>query len=168
MARTSSRSETSGTVHDRAVRLAARLWLPMLLLAWSAWRPRSGFGPAYSRTTARWPVGWLIPAVVLASAIAMAYGRRTHAISRPLCASSLFIAAMLAGAAFALYPLLLPSSNSIHPSLTTLNSLAPAYGLRIGIRWWSAGFVLAMTYAVWMYRSIGTKVDSLEPRPDHR
>jgi cytochrome d ubiquinol oxidase subunit II len=104
----------------------------------------------------------MIPALVLASAIAMAYGRRARRDLAAFAASSLFIAAILAGAAFALYPLVLPSSNSTYPSLTTVNALAPAYGLSVGLRWWTVGFVLAVTYVVWTYRSIGTNTDGTE------
>jgi cytochrome d ubiquinol oxidase subunit II len=104
----------------------------------------------------------MIPAIVLASAVAIAYGRRARRDLAAFVASSLFIAAILAGAAFALYPLLLPSSNSTYPSLTTVNALAPAYGLSVGLRWWTVGFLLAVTYVVWIYRTIGTKVDVAE------
>ena len=104
----------------------------------------------------------MIPAVVLASAVAMAYGRRARRDLAAFIASSVFIAALLAGVAFALYPLLLPSSNTIYPSLTAVNALAPAYGLAVGLRWWTVGFVLAVTYVVWIYRSIGTKVNGTE------
>jgi cytochrome d ubiquinol oxidase subunit II len=152
--------KTSGTLHDRAVRLATRLWPPMLILALVGMAATVWVRPGVLDNYRRWPIGWMIPAVVLVSAIAMAYGRRARRDLAAFIASSLFIAAMLAGAAFALYPLLLPSSNSTYPSLTAVNALAPAYGLSIGIRWWSAGFVLAITYVVWTYRSLGTKVDS--------
>jgi cytochrome d ubiquinol oxidase subunit II len=107
----------------------------------------------------RWPIGWMIPAIVLSSAIAMAYCRRARRHLAAFVASSLFIAALLGGAAFALYPLLLPSSNSTYPSLTTVNALAPAYGLSVGLRWWVVSFVLAVAYSVWTYRSIATKVE---------
>jgi cytochrome bd-type quinol oxidase subunit 2 len=69
------------------------------------------------------------------------------------------IAAMLGGAAFAMYPLLLPSSRDGIPSLTTTNTLAPPYGPTIGLRWWTIGFFLAVCYFVWTYRSIAAKVD---------
>ena len=95
--------KTSGTVHDRAVRLATRLWPPMLLLALVGLAATVWVRPGMLDNYRRWPIGWMIPAVVLASAIAMAYGRRVRRDLAAFVASSLFIAAMLAGAGFPLY-----------------------------------------------------------------
>jgi cytochrome d ubiquinol oxidase subunit II len=153
--------KTSGAIHDRAVRLAAWLAPPMLILSLVGLLATLKVRPGVLDNYARWPIGWMIPAIVLASAIAMAYYRRGRRDLAAFAASSLFIAAMLGGSAFALYPLLLPSSNSMYPSLTAANALAPAYGVSIGLRWWTAGFVLAVAYVAWLYRSIGTKVDGV-------
>jgi cytochrome d ubiquinol oxidase subunit II len=149
---------TSGTIHDRAGRLATRLWPAVVMLSLVGLLATVKVRPGVVDNYRRWPIGWVIPAIVLASAIAMAYGRRARRDLAAFVASSLFIAAMLAGAAFALFPLLLPSSNG-NPGLTAFNALAPAYGLSIGVRWWTAAFVLAVAYVVWMYRAIGTKLD---------
>ena len=158
---------TSGAVHGRAVRLSAWLWLPMLLLCLAGLTATISVRPGVLNNYARWPIGWVIPAIVATSAIAMPYCRRARRDVAAFVASSVFVAAMLGGVAFALYPVLLRSSNSTYPSLTTVNSLAPVYGLSIALRWWTVGFVLAITYAVWVYRSLGTKVDNPEPRHDH-
>jgi cytochrome bd ubiquinol oxidase subunit II len=152
--------KTSGVIHDRAVRLAAWLWVPVLLLSLVSLLATTQVRPGVLDNYVRWPIGWTIPAIVLASAIAMAYARRTRRDLAAFAASSLFIAAMLGGVAFALYPVLLPSSNSTYASLTAVNSLAPAYGLSIGLRWWTVGFVLAAAYVGWLYRSLGTRVDA--------
>jgi cytochrome d ubiquinol oxidase subunit II len=151
--------KTSGTVHDRAVRLATWLWPPMLVLSLVSVLATVKVRPDTLDNYTRWPIGWMIPAIVLTSAIAMAYCRRAQRHLTAFVASSLFIAAILGGAAFALYPLLLPSSNSTYPSLTTVNTLAPAYGLSVGLRWWAVAFVLAVAYSAWAYRSIATKVE---------
>jgi cytochrome d ubiquinol oxidase subunit II len=150
--------KTSGPIHDRAGRLATRLWPPMLVLSFVGLLATIKVRPSVVDNYRRWPIGWVIPAIVLAAALVMAYGRRARRDLAAFVASSLFIAAMLAGVAFALYPLLLPSSNS-NPSLTAVNALAPAYGLSVGLRWWTAAFVLAVAYVLWMYRAIAAKLD---------
>jgi cytochrome d ubiquinol oxidase subunit II len=150
---------TRGAVRDRAVRIANLFWGPMLGLSILGLVATLRVRPEVLDNYVRWPVGWLIPAGVVAAAIAMPYYRRTQRDLAAFLASSLFIALMLGGAAFALYPLLLPSSNAVHPGLTTLNTLAPAYGLSVGLRWWSIAFVLALGYFAWIYRSLGIKID---------
>jgi cytochrome d ubiquinol oxidase subunit II len=152
--------KTSGAVHDRAVRLAARLWLPTLALSVTALLATLTIRPGLLDNYTRWPAGWIIPAIVVASAVAMPLCRRARRDLAAFVASGLFIAAMLGGAAFALYPVLLPSSNTTYPSLTAIGTLAGPYGLSVGLRWWTAGFVLAVAYVVWIYRSLGAKVDA--------
>jgi cytochrome d ubiquinol oxidase subunit II len=62
---------------------------------------------------------------------------------------------MLGGAAYALYPTLLPSSNPDAPDITIHNAAAGAYSLTYGVIWWSIGMAIAVGYFVfvyWMFR----------------
>jgi cytochrome d ubiquinol oxidase subunit II len=151
---------TTAAVHDRAVRIALGAWVPTLVLSVVGVVGTLRVRPGVLDNYVRWPVGWLIPAGVVAAAVAMQYYRRQQRDLAAFAASSAFIALMLGGAAFALYPLMLPSSNAVHPGLTTVGTLAPAYGLSVGLRWWLIGFVLALGYFAWIYRSLGIKVDT--------
>ena len=76
-------------------------------------------------------------------------------------ASSLYIAGMLVGAVFALYPRVLPASTDPAYSLTIYNSAAGRHGLSVGFAWWTLGAVLALGYFVFIYRMFRGKV-SLE------
>jgi len=97
------------------------------------------------------PGAFAVPASVFLSLAGMAYflarGRDTAAF----LASSLYIAAMLSGAALALYPVLLPATTDPALSLTIYNSAAPRYGLAGGLAWWSIGIILALAYNVIVY-----------------
>jgi len=73
---------------------------------------------------------------------------------------------MLAGAAFAIYPTLLPSSTAPAYSLTIYNSAAGPYALSGGITWWTAGMAIAVGYFVFIYRMFRGKV-SLEAGGGH-
>jgi cytochrome d ubiquinol oxidase subunit II len=72
-------------------------------------------------------------------------------------ASSLYIVAMLAGAAFALYPVVLPARDSAY-DLTIYNTAAASHGLSVGLAWWTFGAVLAVAYFVFIYRMFRGKV----------
>ena len=72
-------------------------------------------------------------------------------------ASSLFIVAMLMGAAVALYPTVLPSRDH-HNDLTIANSAAASHGLKVGLIWWALAAVLAIAYFVFIYRKFAGKV----------
>ena len=66
--------------------------------------------------------------------------------------------AMLAGAAFATYPNLLPASTNSAYSLTIYNARTGDYSLRVGLIWWVAGMMLAVAYFVFLYTAFRGKV----------
>ena len=148
---------STGAIHDRTVRIATRLWPWMLALALITLGATLWVRPSMITNYIRWPAGWVIPGVAVASVIATSYYRRRGRDVAAFVGSSLFLSAMLGGVAFGLYPVLLPSSNSTNPSLTAINALAPSYGLRVGLRWWTIGFLLAVCYVIRTYWFIGTK-----------
>jgi cytochrome d ubiquinol oxidase subunit II len=65
---------------------------------------------------------------------------------------------MLGGAAFALFPVMLPSSIDAADSLTIMNSAAGDYALSAGVTWWAAGMAIAIGYFVFVYRMFRGKV----------
>ena len=73
-------------------------------------------------------------------------------------ASSVYLAMMLVGAVFALYPDVLPAMDPAY-SLTIENASAGNYGLSVGLIWWSIGIVIALGYFVYLFRTFAGKVD---------
>jgi cytochrome d ubiquinol oxidase subunit II len=73
-------------------------------------------------------------------------------------ASALYIVGMLVGAAFALYPVVLPSSSDPARNLTIYNTAAAHHGLTVGITWWILGMILASGYFVFLFRMFKGKV----------
>ena len=61
--------------------------------------------------------------------------------SWPSSASALYIVGMLVGAAFALYPVVLPASTDPALNLTIYNTAAGHHGLAVGLTWWILGMV---------------------------
>ena len=105
-----------------------------------------------------YPIGILVPLVVLASLAVMIWAAPKNKEKLAFVASSLYIAAMLVGAAFALYTVVLPASTDPSYSLTIYNSAAGHHGLAVGIAWWSVGIVLALAYFVFIFRMFRGKV----------
>jgi len=56
------------------------------------------------------------------------------------------------GAAFALYPNVLPASTGQQYSLTIYNAATRAHGMAIGFVWWTLGMILPLGYFVLIYR----------------
>lgn len=104
------------------------------------------------------PIGILIPLIVFASLILMMWFNAKTKEKPAFAASCAYIAAMLVGAAFALYPVVLPASTDPRYSLTIYNSAAGRHGLEVGIVWWCIGAVLALVYFVFIFRMFRGKV----------
>src|SRR5271165_4416852 len=102
-------------------------------------------------------IGLLIPIAVFSSLAVMLWANPKGKEKLAFVASSVYIAAMLVGAAFALYPVLLPARDRLY-SLTIYNSAAGAHGLRVGFAWWTLGAVLATGYFLFIYRMFRGKV----------
>jgi len=102
--------------------------------------------------------GLIIPGMVFASLVAMPVLWRKGRELAAFLASTAYIASMLGGAAFAMYPYLLPASTNPSYSLTIHNAKTGAYSLRVGLVWWLIGIALAIVYFTFIYRSFRGKV----------
>lgn len=106
--------------------------------------------------------GFLIPGVVYGSLGVMIYamrkGQDVAAEKLAFVASALYIVGMLVGAAFALYPIVLPSSTDPALNLTIYNTAAGHHGLTVGFTWWILGMILALCYFTLLFRMFKGKV----------
>jgi cytochrome d ubiquinol oxidase subunit II len=107
--------------------------------------------------------GWIIPLLVVVTLISMFYFRAKGNDRAVFLSSTGYIVAMLGGAAFAMYPYLLPASSDPAYSLTIFNAKTGDYSMRVGLVWWLVGIALAIGYFVFLYRFFRGKV-SLEDK----
>jgi len=113
--------------------------------------------PGIMANYTRHPVGVLVPIVVFSSLAVMLWATPKGREKLAFLASSLYIVGMLVGAAFALYPIVLPARDHVH-DLTIYNTSAGIHGLRVGVVWWVLGAALAVAYFVFVYRMFRGKV----------
>jgi cytochrome d ubiquinol oxidase subunit II len=103
-------------------------------------------------------IGFVIPVIVFGSLAVMMHAILKQSDRSAFLASCVYIISMLAGAAFALYPVVLPASTDPARSLTIYNTAAGDHGLRVGFIWWTLGIILALGYFVYVYRLFRGKV----------
>ncbi len=103
------------------------------------------------------PVGWLIPAGVVASLVAIKFFNTTGNDKGAFLSSSVYLAMMLGGAVYGLYPNVLPALDPAY-SLTVHNAKAGAYGLSVGLIWWPIGIIIALGYFTFLFRTFKGKV----------
>jgi len=103
-------------------------------------------------------VGYLIPVLVFGSLAVMIYAIREGLDKMAFAGSAFYIVGMLVGAAFALYPVVLPASTDPVYSLTIYNTAAGRHGLTVGLTWWIPAMILAAAYFALLYRMFRGKV----------
>src|ERR1051326_6822526 len=124
--------KTSGDLSARARQLASRIWrwmlpLPVITL------PATVFAvPGILANYSKWPIGYVIPLLVIASLVCIFLFHRQGRERDAFLASCVYLAGMLGGAAFALYPNVLPSSVNAQYNITIYNAASGPYSLKWG------------------------------------
>lgn len=109
--------------------------------------------------------GLVFPMLVVGGLAGLEYFWRAGKDGRVFLSSTTYLVGMLGGAAFGLFPTVLPASTDVAHSLTIYNASTGDYGLSVGLIWWCIGMLLASGYFTYLYRSFQGKV-SLEDSPD--
>ncbi len=149
--------KTDGDLSRRASGFALICWPVQFFLTVIALVATYFIRPDITANYANHKIGLLVPVVVVASLAVMLWANPKGKEKLAFVASSLYIAFMLLGAAFALYPVVL-SARDPQYDLTIYNTAAASHGLRVGLAWWTLGAVLAVSYFVFVYRMFRGKV----------
>ncbi len=151
-------TKTEGELNRRARGIALGLWPVQVLLTILSLIATVYAVPHVLGNYSRWPIGYLVPAVVIGSLAYMYFANSRRQEKGAFLASCAYIVGMLVGAAFAVYPNVLPASTGANLSLTIYNTAAGAHGLSVGFVWWTIGMLLAAVYFVFVYRMFRGKV----------
>jgi cytochrome d ubiquinol oxidase subunit II len=152
-----------GIKTENALQLRARLWAKYLwagLLALTIFSLPATITarPDGLQNYFRYPIAFLIPVAILAALAGIFYFSRRQDDRKAFACSCLYLTMMLVGAAAALYPRLLPSSNNPANDITIQKALSGSYALHVGLIWWGFGTALAVMYFVVVYRMFKGKV----------
>jgi cytochrome bd ubiquinol oxidase subunit II len=151
-------TKTENEIASRARRIALLAWPIQFLLTCASLAATVYIRSAVLDNYRQHPIGFAVPVLVVAALAVMLWANYVGKEKIAFTASALYIIAMLVGAAFALYPVVLPASTDPSYSLTIYNSAAGRHGLVVGLTWWSLGLILALGYFIFIYRMFRGKV----------
>jgi len=155
-------TKTEGDLNRRARATALWLWPFQVALTVLALVATIYIRPNILDNYKQHVIGFLVPAVVYGSLAVMIFairkGAEIPAEKLAFVASAFYIVGMLVGAAFALYPVVLPASTDPARSLTIYNTAAGHHGLTVGLTWWILGAILALVYFFFLFRMFKGKV----------
>ena len=103
------------------------------------------------------PYGYVLPLVAVAGLMGMVYFNLRGRDREAFLSSGAYIVGMLTSTVFGVYPKVLPAVDPAN-SLTVQNASASAYGMTVGLVWWSIGMVLAVVYFTVIYRLFRGKI----------
>jgi cytochrome d ubiquinol oxidase subunit II len=145
-------ARATGELAVRSRRWALRLWwLELMLLVGLAW-PTYDVRRTMLTTFGDHPWRIVFPALAACALGATFVWQRRGAWPRAFLASCAFIAGLLATAAAALYPSLVPARDGAPFGLTVHNAAASDRALTIAMYWWPVGIALALVYFTLAYR----------------
>lgn len=150
--------KTESDLNSRAKRIASLSWFALLLLTVLSLIATLYVRPEVTRNFRLHPSGWTILLIVLVSLITMRVFLKKGRDLAAFFSSTAYIVGMLVGAAFAMYPYLLPATTNPLYSLTVYNAKTGPYSLSVGLIWWLLGMTLAIGYFTFLYRSFKGKV----------
>jgi len=150
--------KTEDELNGRARRVAQWLWPVQLLLTVAGLIATVAIRPGVLDNYKHHAVGFAIPVLVFGALAVMMHGLIKRTDKMAFVASGVYIVGMLVGAAFGLYPAVLPASTDPALNLTIYNTAAGAHGLSVGLVWWSLGLALALGYFFFLFRMFRGKV----------
>ena len=150
--------KTEGTLNRRARKSAALLWPVLIVITVASLLGTLSVRPQILDNYRNRPIALIIPVLVISALTGMiAFSRRGNDL-RAFLSSCVYLATMLVGAAFGLYPNVMPARNDPANSLTIYNTASGHHGLAYGLIWWGIGMGLAVAYFVIVYRMFRGKV----------
>jgi cytochrome d ubiquinol oxidase subunit II len=150
--------KTDGGLNQRARGIALWAWPLQLILTIIGLIATCYVQPTVLDNYKEHAIGYLIPVLVFGSLGVMIYAIRQGQEKLAFVSSALYIVGMLVGAAFALYPVVLPASTNPAFSLTIYNTAAGRHGLTVGLTWWIMALILALAYFTLLFRMFRGKV----------
>jgi len=150
--------KTDADLSRRARGFALLCWPLQFFLTCSSLVATYFIRPGVVTNYEKHPVGLLVPVVVFGSLGLMLWANPSGREKLAFVASSLYIVGMLVGAAFGLYPVVLPARDRQY-DLTIYSTAAGSHGLTVGLIWWTLGAALAVAYFVFVYRKFRGKVE---------
>jgi cytochrome d ubiquinol oxidase subunit II len=146
-----------GEMNLRARKVVSIAWFALVVVTIASLVAVINVRPTLLDNYYAMPIGWLIPIVVLASLGAIKYFNVRGLDKQAFLASSVYLAMMLGGAVYGLYPDVLPALDPQY-SLTVHNAKAGDYGLSVGLVWWTIGIIIALGYFTFLFRTFKGKV----------
>lgn len=104
----------------------------------------------------------VFPLIYLIGLVGLFFIKKIKKDSYGFMLSTLLILGGITSSLASLFPVILPSINDTHKSLTIYNTATSEYGLSVAFTWGIIGFILLFVYMIIQKRLMGGKIDKMD------
>ncbi|NWG00632.1 MAG: cytochrome d ubiquinol oxidase subunit II [Thermoanaerobaculaceae bacterium] len=153
--------KSAGEMRERGARMAARLWLPLLVVA-GGFLVATAFATDLYANVGRWPLLAIFPLLAVLGLVGSRVFLARQAYGKAWGASAATIGGATAFGVAGLYPRLLPSSLDAGATLTAFNSASSTLTLSIMLGVAVVFVPLVLAYQFWVYRTFSYPITPAE------
>ena len=104
----------------------------------------------------------IFPIIYLSGLAGLFFVRKSKKDIYPFVFSTLLILGGITSSLASMFPVILPSTNSINEPLTIYNTATTEYGLSVALNWGIIGFILLFIYMIIQKRIMSGKIDKMD------
>ncbi|SHK37473.1 cytochrome bd-I ubiquinol oxidase subunit 2 apoprotein [Maribacter aquivivus] len=108
------------------------------------------------------PYLMIFPLIYLTGLIGLFFIKKLKKEIHGFALSTLLILGGITSSLASMFPIILPSVNSVNEPLTIYNTAASNYGLSVALTWGFIGFILLIIYFIVQKRLMGGKIDHMD------
>ncbi|WP_263358600.1 cytochrome d ubiquinol oxidase subunit II [Acidicapsa ligni] len=159
--------KTQGNVEERAMQLSKYAWIATAVLSATGIPATILARPASLTHYLSHPIAFIFPFMAFACLVVLRFSLSKGLQFSCFLASCGYLSSMFLGAAFGIFPVILPSVGIHGKDLTIDQALSAPHTLRVGLVWWSVGICLAVMYFCIVYRLFRGKVSVDDASYEH-
>jgi len=109
-----------------------------------------------------YPILIIFPVIAIAGLLGVFFMNKADKEGATFISSSLFIFGAIFTTIMSMFPVLLPTTNKINPSLTIESMKATDYSLNIALYWWITAIILVVIFFYIVHKLFSGKLDNNE------
>ncbi len=154
--------KTNASINEKLKIVVFKLNIVLLILAFFSLAIWHIINPNPFKNFLDKPYLFIFPTLFFGSVFGLFFVKKFKKESTAFFLSTLIILGGITSTLASMFPVVLPSTNSVNESLTIYNTAATTYGLQVGAVWGLIGITLIMIYFIIQKRLLGGKIDNMD------
>lgn len=154
--------KTNASINDQLKIVVFRLNIALGIMTFLSIIVWQSINPTALSNFVEKPYLIVFPLIYISGQIGLFFVRSLKQEFYALVLSSLLIIGGITSSLASIFPMVLPSTNAIHPALTIYNTATTSHGLSTAVGWSILGFILIIIYMMIQKRLMSGKVDDMD------